>query len=181
MPCASGSNWASKPALGHDRGAIKSLGWKWDKTRRTDPARISRHWLVLAVATLLTLAYGTRACPRPRPGGGRRLRPQDRPRQPAHTTQGASSHTSQPLAPDGPYRKRNPARHRLAQAAAPPGPTLEPRLAAARTLATTQAQPGGHPPSAFLKTPYIPLSDQAGVLPPGASAGPERPDRLHTR
>ena len=43
--------------------AIKSLGWKWDKTRRTDPARISRHWLVLPVATLLALAYGTRACP----------------------------------------------------------------------------------------------------------------------
>ena len=40
--------------------AVKSLGWKWDKTRRTDPARISRHWLVLAVVTLLTLAYGTR-------------------------------------------------------------------------------------------------------------------------
>ena len=40
--------------------AIKSLGWKWDKTRRTDPARISRHWLVLPVATLLALAYGTR-------------------------------------------------------------------------------------------------------------------------
>ena len=118
--------------------AIKSLAWKWDKTRRTDPARISRHWLVLAVATLLTLAYG-------RHQGGRRLRPQDRPRQPAHTTQGANSHTSQPLAPDGPYRKRIPARHRLAQAAAPPGPTLEPRLAAARTLATTQVQPGGHP------------------------------------
>ena len=40
--------------------AIKSLGWKWDKTRRTDPARFSRHWLVLPVATLLALAYGTR-------------------------------------------------------------------------------------------------------------------------
>ena len=40
--------------------AIKSLGWKWDKTRRTDPARVSRHWLVLSVATLLALAYGTR-------------------------------------------------------------------------------------------------------------------------
>ena len=40
--------------------AVKSLGWQWDKTRRTDPARISRHWLVLSVATLLTLAYGTR-------------------------------------------------------------------------------------------------------------------------
>ena len=40
--------------------AVKSLGWKWDKTRGTDPARISRHWLVLSVATLLALAYGTR-------------------------------------------------------------------------------------------------------------------------
>ena len=57
----SGSNWASKPAPGHDRGVIKSLGWKWDKTRRTDPTRVSCHWLVLSVATLLALAYGTRA------------------------------------------------------------------------------------------------------------------------
>ena len=40
--------------------AIKSLGWQWDKTRRTDPARISRHWLALSVATLLALAYGAR-------------------------------------------------------------------------------------------------------------------------
>ncbi len=40
--------------------AIKSVGWKWDKTRRVDPARILRHWLVLSVATLLALAYGTR-------------------------------------------------------------------------------------------------------------------------
>ena len=40
--------------------AVKGLGWKWDQTRRTDPARISRHWLVLSVVTLLALAYGTR-------------------------------------------------------------------------------------------------------------------------
>ena len=40
--------------------AIKSLCWKWDKTRRSDPTHISRHWLVLSVATLLALAYGTR-------------------------------------------------------------------------------------------------------------------------
>ena len=39
--------------------AIKSLGWKGNKTRRTDPTRISRHWLVLSVATPPTLAYGT--------------------------------------------------------------------------------------------------------------------------
>ena len=40
--------------------AIQSLGWQWQQTRRTNPARISRHWFVLSVATLLTLAYGTR-------------------------------------------------------------------------------------------------------------------------
>ncbi len=40
--------------------AIKSVGWQWDKTRHTDPTRISRHWLVLSVATLMELAYGTR-------------------------------------------------------------------------------------------------------------------------
>ena len=40
--------------------AVKSLGWQWDQTRRTDPARISRHWLALSVATLLALAHGTR-------------------------------------------------------------------------------------------------------------------------
>ena len=59
--------------------AVKSLGWKWDKTRRTDPARISRHWLVLSVATLLALAYGTRVEDanerRIAPGSGRRPKP----------------------------------------------------------------------------------------------------------
>ena len=51
-----------RPALLDRMGfkAIKRLGWKWDKTRRTDPTRVSRHWLVLSVATLLALAYGTR-------------------------------------------------------------------------------------------------------------------------
>ena len=40
--------------------ALKSVGWQWQKTRRIDPRRVSRHWLVLSVATLLALAYGTR-------------------------------------------------------------------------------------------------------------------------
>jgi hypothetical protein len=40
--------------------ALKSFGWHWERTRRTDPARVARHWLVLAVATLLDLAVGTR-------------------------------------------------------------------------------------------------------------------------
>jgi len=40
--------------------ALKSFGWDWDRTRRTNPRRIARHWLVLAIATLLSLAVGTR-------------------------------------------------------------------------------------------------------------------------
>ena len=40
--------------------ALKSVGWQWQKTRRTDPARVERRWFVLSVATLLTLAFGSR-------------------------------------------------------------------------------------------------------------------------
>jgi hypothetical protein len=40
--------------------ALKSFGWHWERTRRTDPTRIARHWLVLAIATLLSLAVGAR-------------------------------------------------------------------------------------------------------------------------
>ena len=39
---------------------IKRFGWNWHRTRRADPVRIARHWLVVAVASLWTLAYGTR-------------------------------------------------------------------------------------------------------------------------
>lgn len=41
--------------------ALPGMGWQWQRTRRTDPARVGRHWLVLAVAMLWTLAVGTRA------------------------------------------------------------------------------------------------------------------------
>ena len=41
--------------------ALKGMGWRWEHTRRVDPTRVARHWLVLAVATLWVLAYGTRA------------------------------------------------------------------------------------------------------------------------
>jgi hypothetical protein len=40
--------------------ALKGLGWQWQRSRRTDPARVARHWLVLAVASLWALAHGTR-------------------------------------------------------------------------------------------------------------------------
>jgi hypothetical protein len=41
--------------------ALKGIGWQWQRSRRTDPDRVARHWLVLAVATLWVLASGTRA------------------------------------------------------------------------------------------------------------------------
>ena len=43
--------------------SLKTVGWKWHKTRRQKPTRVGRHWLVLAIATLLAVAYGTRRPP----------------------------------------------------------------------------------------------------------------------
>lgn len=40
--------------------ALKGVGWQWQRTRRVAPARVARHWLVLAVAMLWVLACGTR-------------------------------------------------------------------------------------------------------------------------
>ena len=40
--------------------ALKGVGWNWEHTRRRDPARIARYWLIVAVATMWTLAVGTR-------------------------------------------------------------------------------------------------------------------------
>ena len=41
--------------------ALKGVGWQWQHTQRTNPDRVARHWLVLAVAMLGVSAYGTRA------------------------------------------------------------------------------------------------------------------------
>ena len=134
--------------------AIKSLGWKWDKTRRTDPARISRHWLVLSVATLLALAYGTRV----EDAHDRRVAPGNL----RDAAQDSGSQSSGPEEPPGAHRQRDPPRHRLAQAVAAQGPTLEPGLAVARTLATTQGQPGGHPSCALVTALTYPCQCQGG-------------------
>src|SRR3954452_19736409 len=40
--------------------ALKGLGWQWQRSRRTDPARGPGHGLVRAVAGLTALAHGTR-------------------------------------------------------------------------------------------------------------------------
>ena len=107
--------------------AVKSLGWKWDKTRRTDPARVSRHWLVLSVATLLALAYGTRV-----EDAHVGLLQATCARRPRRRLPGAAT--------PGPVRTGIIRRHRLAAAVAAPGPPLEPGLAAACPAH------GGHPP-----------------------------------
>jgi hypothetical protein len=39
---------------------VVGLLWHWERTRRTDPDRIARHWLVLAIATVVDVAVGTR-------------------------------------------------------------------------------------------------------------------------
>lgn len=39
---------------------LKSIGWQWQRTQRIDCERVARHWLVLAIATLWTVAVGTR-------------------------------------------------------------------------------------------------------------------------
>ena len=48
-------NWIEQGFRG-----LKTVGWKWHKTRRLEPTRVGRHWLVLAIATLLAVPYGTR-------------------------------------------------------------------------------------------------------------------------
>jgi hypothetical protein len=40
---------------------LKAYGWNWEHTRRREPLRVARHWLVLAVASLWVLAAGTAA------------------------------------------------------------------------------------------------------------------------
>jgi hypothetical protein len=40
--------------------ALKGVGLKWQYTQRTDPERVSRHWLVMSVAMLWIMAYGSR-------------------------------------------------------------------------------------------------------------------------
>ena len=111
-----------------------------------DPAhRPGPHLPALAGA-----AGGDAAGPGLRHQGGRRPGPQDRPRQSADAAQDSGFQSPGPSEPSGAHRQRDPPRRRLAQAVAAQRTPLEPRLAAARTLAGTQAQPGGHPSCALV-------------------------------
>ena len=130
--------------------AVKSLGWQWQKTRRTDPARISRHWFVLSVATLLTLAYGTRVEDaydrRLAPGN---LRTPPRALAPTHrSSREKPGRTVSVIRYGIAWLRRLLHRGRFwSRVWLLPEPWPEP-----------QAQPGSHPPCPCLKTPYIPLS-----------------------
>lgn len=46
----------------------KSDGWRWERTRMTDPARAARLWAAMALATLWTLEVGGQADAAARPG-----------------------------------------------------------------------------------------------------------------
>jgi hypothetical protein len=39
---------------------LKSMGFDWERTKRTHRERVERHWLVMAVGQLMLVAYGTR-------------------------------------------------------------------------------------------------------------------------
>lgn len=40
---------------------LKALGWQWERTQRRQCTRVAWHWLVLAFASIVALAAGTRA------------------------------------------------------------------------------------------------------------------------
>lgn len=40
---------------------LKRGGWRWNNTRMTDPSRVERHWLAMAVATLWAVSVGGKA------------------------------------------------------------------------------------------------------------------------
>ena len=70
-----------RPA-GLDRAGLphpRRMGWQWHRSRRLDPDRVDRHWLVLAVATLRVPA-AARAWRRPCCAAGRPVGYDDRPR-----------------------------------------------------------------------------------------------------
>ena len=135
-------------------------------------------WAGAVVGDVAGLGLWHQSLPPATTGGWRLLCPEDRPRQLASAAQGAGAHS--PLWPTaaGTDRKRNPPRHRPAEAVAAPGAALEPGMAAARTLTGSQAQPGGHSPCPCIKAPYIPLSGGYAFVPGRRSVRrPRRMDR----
>ncbi len=128
--------------------AIKSLGWKWEKTRRTDATRVFRHRLVLSVVTLLALAY----CARVEDAQGHGITPDNLRAPPKVLTPNHQDPRTLPARTVRLIRRR----HRLAQVVAAQGASLEPCPAAPRTLAATRAQLGDHPSCTHVTTVTYP-------------------------
>src|SRR3954447_18174824 len=129
--------------------ALKGLGWQWQRSRRTDPARVARHWLVLGGATLWTAAHGTRG-EEAGPAGRPPRRPPTGPAASAGAPAGRALSTKDRPLPARPPVAVPPARAR---------PALASPLARARTLAPTPARPQAyHPWRGLTNVPYLPLS-----------------------
>ena len=122
--------------------AIRSLGWKWDKTRRTDPTPVSRQWLVLSVVTLLAPAYGTRV----EDAQDRGITP-DNLRAPPKSL--APNHQDPRTRPARTVRVTR-RRQQLAEVVTAQRSCPEPCPAAPLTLAVTQVQLGDHPSCAVV-------------------------------
>ena len=138
--------------------ALKGLGWQWQRSRRTDPARVARHWLVLAVASLWVLAHGTRV----EDAHGRGL-------PPARLRAPAPARGAHPPAADRPV----PARRAVA---VPPAPrasaALAPLVAGSRAVAAAAARARGHRSwrGELSRVRYLPLS----AVEAGGRTGRER-------
>src|SRR3954467_8763914 len=117
--------------------ALKGLGWQWQRSRRTDPARVARHWLVLGGGRLTAPAPRTPV--EDAHGGGPGGRPPGRGpagacpavRPPARPARASGAHPPTPDRPDaaGHPVAAPPARARAAGArplAPPPPPAPAP-------------------------------------------------------
>src|SRR5262249_57275826 len=91
---------------------LKRGGWEWQATQMTDPDRVERLWLVLAVATRYVLAIGGEA-DEAEFAGATVPEPADRP---------AGSAPGRPPAPARRPRPPAPRPHARAPAAPPPRP-----------------------------------------------------------
>jgi hypothetical protein len=61
-PCAANPCWyAFRAWIEQGFKVTKSGGWQWQHTRMTDPGRVERHWLAIAVATLWLVAVAGEA------------------------------------------------------------------------------------------------------------------------
>jgi hypothetical protein len=60
-PRQAGVSWyALRMGIELEFRTLKAVGWRWEQTRRRDPTRIGRHWLIIAVATVWVITHGTR-------------------------------------------------------------------------------------------------------------------------